>query len=112
QNKVNFGASLYTSDAPCPMLYNTTARAMNNLAQVRQLIDSQGPSGNTPTPDAINQAVQLFAQSPAPMGSPPIIVLATDGLPNNCLGADTQAESITAAANAYNAGIRTFVLGI
>ena len=49
---------------------------------------------------------------PAPMGSPPIIVLATDGLPNNCAGGDTQNESVQAARNAYTAGIRTFVLGI
>src|SRR5678815_3656243 len=46
------------------------------------------------------------------MGSPPIIVLATDGLPNSCSGDDSQDESITAAANAYTVGIRTFVLGI
>ena len=94
------------------MLYTTTNRDLNNFVQVKSLIDSQAPSGNTPTPPAIDQTVALFAANPPPMGSPPIIVLATDGLPNSCGGADTQAESVTAAANAYAAGIRTFVLGI
>jgi hypothetical protein len=109
---VYFGASLYTADNPCPKIYNTADRALNNLTQVKNLIESQSPNGNTPTPAAIDSAVAQFAANPPPMGSPPIIVLATDGLPNNCNGNDTQAESVTAAANAYGAGIRTFILGI
>jgi hypothetical protein len=41
-------------------------------------------------------------------------VLATDGLPNSCTdgNTDTSPQSITAAKNAYAAGIRVFVLGI
>jgi von Willebrand factor type A domain-containing protein len=112
QGKAHFGASLYSSDAPCPRFYDTASRALNNFTQIQTLIDSQGPAGNTPTPPAIDAAVQLFAQNPAPIGSPPIIVLATDGLPNSCAGADTQAESVVAAQQAYAAGIRTFILGI
>jgi hypothetical protein len=112
QAKAHFGASLYSSDSPCPRFYNTAARTMNNFAQIQQLIDSQGPAGNTPTPPAIDAAVQGFSQNPPPMGSPPIIVLATDGLPNSCAGDDTQAQSVVSAKNAYTAGIRTFVLGI
>ena len=108
----HFGASLYSSDSPCPRLYNTAARTLNNFQQVKTLIESQSPSGNTPTPGAIDQTVTLFQQNPPPMGSPPIIVLATDGLPNSCNGGDTQAQSVTSTVNAYNAGIRTFVLGI
>jgi hypothetical protein len=112
QGKVHFGASLYSSDSPCPRLYNTAARTLNNFAQIKTLIDGQSPSGNTPTPGAIDQAAASFTANPPPMGSPPIIVLATDGLPNSCNGNDSQPESIQAAKNAYNAGIRTFVLGI
>jgi hypothetical protein len=112
QSKAYFAASLYSSDDPCPRLYNTANRQMNNFTQVKTLIDSQSPSGNTPTPAAITQTAAYFAANPAPMGSPPIMVLATDGLPNNCSGGDTQAESVTAAKNAYTNGIRTFVLGI
>lgn len=112
QTKARFGASLYSADSPCPRLYNTPVRDMNNFAQVQQLIDSQQPNGNTPTPGAIDQTVAGFAASPPPAGSPPIIVLATDGLPNTCSGGDSQNESVTSAKNAYTAGIRVFVLGI
>ena len=112
QTKARFGASLYSADSPCPRLYNTAARDMNNFAQVQQLIDSQQPNGNTPTPGAIDQSVAGFAANPPPAGSPPIIVLATDGLPNTCSGGDSQNESVAAAKNAYTAGIRVFVLGI
>jgi hypothetical protein len=112
QAKAHFGASLYSSDNPCPRLYNTTTRTLNNFNQVKALIDSQSPNGNTPTPGAIDQAAAAFTATPPPMGSPPIIVLATDGLPNSCAGTDSQPESITAAKNAYTAGIRTFILGI
>src|SRR6187551_3669513 len=69
QAKAHFGASLYSSDSPCPRLYNTTARTLNNFTQVKQLIESQSPNGNTPTPGAIDQTVALFAASPPPMGS-------------------------------------------
>src|SRR5690606_36561191 len=96
----------------CPRLYSTGARQLNNLSQVQALIDSQSPNGNTPTPPAIDQTVQMFQANPPPAGSPPIIVLATDGLPNSCGGSDTQSQSVQAAANAYASGVRTFVLGI
>lgn len=112
QTKAYFAASLYTSDNPCPKLYNTATRQLNNLAQVKTLIDSQSPNGNTPTPAAIDQTVAYFAANPAPMGSPPIMVLATDGLPNSCDGQDSQTQSVQSAKNAYAAGIRTFILGI
>src|SRR6185503_3157653 len=101
QAKAHFGASLYSSDSPCPRFYNTATRTLNNFNQVKALIDSQSPAGNTPTPPAIDAAVQLFAATPPPMGSPPIIVLATDGLPNSCAGDDTQAQSVVSAKAAY-----------
>jgi hypothetical protein len=47
------------------------------------------------------------------MGSPPVIVLATDGLPNDCsTGQDTSAQSVVSAKNAYAAGVRLFIIGI
>lgn len=112
QAKAHFGASLYSSDSPCPKFYNTATRALNNFTQVKSLIESQSPNGNTPTPPAIDAAAALFAANPPPMGSPPIIVLATDGLPNSCNGNDSQPESVLAAKNAYTKGVRTFILGI
>jgi hypothetical protein len=114
QSKAYFGASLYSSDNPCPMLYKSQPRQMQNLTSIKSLIESQGPNGNTPTPPAIDATVADFAAHPPPQGSPPVIVLATDGLPNSCNDGnqDTSAQSVTAAKNAYAAGIRVFVLGI
>lgn len=112
ENKVYFGASLYSADNPCPRLYSQ-ARGLGNGATIKTLIESQSPNGNTPTAPSIDAVVQDFAANPAPMGSPPVIVLATDGLPNSCGGGnDTTAQTVTAAGNAYAAGIRLFVLGI
>ena len=56
QAKAYFGASLYSATA-VPELYKTAARAMDNFSQVQELIDSQRPNGNTPTPPAIDPAV-------------------------------------------------------
>lgn len=112
QNSVYFGASLYSADAPCPKLYSQ-GRATGNEAAIKSLIESQSPNGNTPTAPSIDAVVADFAANPPPMGSPPVIVLATDGLPNSCNGnGDTTAETVVAAQAAYAAGIRLFVLGI
>ena len=114
QQKAYFGASLYSTDSPCPRLYSVP-RALNNRDTIANLINSQSPAGNTPTGPSIDQAVAGFASQPPPAGSPPIIVLATDGLPNECNSNDTtvgQAKSITAAKAAYAAGIKLFILAV
>jgi hypothetical protein len=62
---------------------------------------------------AINDMVASFAQTPPPAGSPPVIVLATDGLPNSCTSTNsTAAASVQATRNAYAAGIPVYVLAI
>ena len=114
QGKAYFGASLYSTDLPCPRLYSVP-RAINNRDAIAQLINSQSPNGNTPTGPSIDQAVAAFAATPPPAGSPPIIVLATDGLPNECNSNDTnvgQQKSIAAAKASYAAGIRLFILAV
>ncbi|MDQ3339012.1 MAG: VWA domain-containing protein [Myxococcota bacterium] len=114
QSKAYFGASLYSTDAPCPRLYSVP-RAKDNAPAIANLINSQAPQGNTPTGPSIDQAVAAFATTPPPANSPPIIVLATDGLPNECNSNDTtvgQAKSITAAKAAYAAGIKLFILAV
>jgi len=111
QSKAYFGASLYSTDSPCPKLYSVP-RARDNRDAIQALINSQSPGGNTPTGPSIDQAVAAFAAAPPPAGSPPIIVLATDGLPNGCNGGDGQAAAVTAAGASYAAGIRLFVLAV
>jgi hypothetical protein len=115
QNEAYFGAALFSSDDPCPRLYSVP-RAMANRNAIATLINSQSPAGNTPTGPSIDAVVADFAANPPPTGSPPVIVLATDGLPNTCTDSnDTatgQAKSIAAAQAAYAAGIRLFILGV
>src|ERR1041385_4592310 len=68
---------------------------------------------NTPTPAAINSMIDDFVANPAPKGSAPVIVLSTEGLPNDCNGqngAQAQADTVAAAKNAFNKGIRLFLL--
>ena len=114
QSKAFFGASLYSTDSPCPKLYSV-GRAINNRDNIANLINNQSPNGNTPTGPSIDQAVAGFAASPPPAGSPPIIVLATDGLPNECNSNDTtvgQQKSVNAAKASFAAGIRLFILAV
>ena len=111
ENRAHFGASLYSTDAPCPRLYSVP-RAMGNRNTIAQLIDGQSPGGNTPTGPSIEQATAAFLATPPPAGSPPVIVLATDGLPNGCNGGNGEAASINAAAAAFAADIRLFVLAV
>ncbi len=106
-----FGASLYSTDAPCPKLYSVP-RAMNNRNAIATLINGQAPAGNTPTGPSIDQAVAAFAADPPPVDSPPVIVLATDGLPNGCNGGDGEAASIAASAASYAAGVRLYFLAV
>jgi hypothetical protein len=111
QNKAYFGASLYSSDSPCPKLYSVP-RVKDNRNAIDALIGSQNPGGQTPTAGSIDQVVADFAANPAPAGSTPVIVLASDGLPNSCNGTNGETASIQAARNAYTAGIPLFILGV
>jgi hypothetical protein len=116
---VYFGATLYTTDgSTCPSL-QTTPRAKNNKNTIAALITANPPRpkspnpGFTPTPQAINAVVADFLANPPPQDSPPVIVLATDGLPNQCGNTNSSAaESVAAAANAYANGIRLYILAV
>lgn len=115
QGSVYFGEALFAGDqAPCLSLAGFTApRALNNAAALKALTTNNPPNGgSTPTAPAINKVVADFAANPPPMGSPPVILLATDGEPNSCTGSGGTGPSITAAKNAYTAGIRLFILGL
>jgi von Willebrand factor type A domain len=90
---------------------------LNNKTAIDALLTAHRPDprANTPTAAAIGLAVDDFTAHPAPQGSPPVIVLATDGLPNNCGGnggQQAQTDTINAAANANSKGIRLFLLSV
>lgn len=114
ESKAYFGSLLYTCDGNNLLDTTQTTRALNNASVIRTSIDSKNSGGNTPTHAGTDQMVASFAATPPPAGSPPVIVLATDGLPNTCdnTGAGGQAASVASAAAAYAAGIPVYVLAI
>src|SRR5262249_22717520 len=114
ETKAYFGGTLYTCDTATSLPALTrTPRALNNASALRTSIDSKTSGDNTPTPEAINDMVAQFAAAPPPAGSPPVIVLATDGLPNSCTsGAGTETQSVNAVKAAFAAGIPVYVLAI
>jgi hypothetical protein len=117
QTSVYFGAALFAADqTPClNMIGYTAPRALNNATAIDTLIANHPPNGgNTPTAAAISQITADFALNPPPMGSPPIILLATDGEPNSCDGstATEPGDSLAAVGAAYVLGIKTYIVGL
>ncbi len=115
QANVYFGVEMFAGDQlPCLNLNGfTVPRALNNATAIANLIASDPPNGgSTPTADAIIAATADFAAHPPPMGSPPIILLATDGEPNSCSNGNDNGASVAAVKAAYAAGIRTFIIGL
>ncbi|MFN0250109.1 MAG: vWA domain-containing protein [Kofleriaceae bacterium] len=112
ETKAYFGSLLYTCNGNAND-FTPVPRALNNAAAIRTSIDSKTNGTNTPTAAAINAAVAGFTAVPPPAGSPPVIVLATDGLPNSCDNLNNpEAASVAAARAAYTAGIPVYVLAI
>jgi hypothetical protein len=112
EGSVYFGASMYPGPM-CPQQVFQTPRALNNHDAIAALIAAHTPGGNTPTAEAIDAVVADFMANPAPQGSPPVIVLSTDGLPNDCDGKNpdpAKMRTVAAARNAFNKGIRLFLL--
>jgi hypothetical protein len=116
QAKVQFGAIMFAGDQTPSLNLNgfTTPRALNNAPAINTLFQNHPPNGgSTPTDKAITAAVADFADTPPPAGSPPIILLATDGEPNSCdSGTTDDGPSETATQAAFAAGIRLFIVGL
>ncbi len=116
QGKAYFGATIYPGNPDCSSFDQTSARILNGASAIKSLLDAKGPANSTPTGPGIQQAIQSFMGAGAPpAGSPPIIVLATDGDPNGCNGESAnqgQAASVAAATAAHAAGIDVYVLAL
>ncbi|MCA9669312.1 MAG: VWA domain-containing protein [Myxococcales bacterium] len=130
QDRVRFGATLYHSEGgnqggQCPILAKSPGTpagqpVLNNRNAIDQLFTNNSPNRDTPTAESINAVVadlQSWSKSSPDDPSPNIIVLATDGDPDNCTDADahnaaSQQMSETAVQNAFSAGITTYVLSV
>jgi len=126
-DKVAFGATLFTAgNGTCPLLTAAVKsgdpRVLNNFTAIQTMLNASDPVGDTPTLESINAVVADFkAHPPSIPGSPPIIVLATDGLPDTCADPNppnqmdqnnVNAMTVKAAQDAYAVGIKIFYLFI
>ena len=118
-SQIYFGLSMYPDNA-CPKILQL-GRSLNNGTSIANFLQAHAPFSSdsqglrdTPTPTSIDAAVADFIANPPPPGSPPVIVLATDGLPNSCTDNrhTTESESVTAAENAFLKGFPVFVLSV
>lgn len=130
QGKAYFGSSQYTCDKEFPdptsalQLFDAP-RSLNNAAAIDSQLGMVNASNswNTPTFAAIDAMVADFVANPPPAGSPPAIILATDGLPTNCAtgagvalnamgqpgDATVRKDAVVAAAqHAYNTAVGGF----
>lgn len=124
QNRVAFGASLYTSHngtttgQQCPLLKNSAAAKEGNLASIQTLLNNNNPDDDTPTAEAVTAVTNAFPQATGPR----VLVLATDGIPDTCADPDAhddptkallaQQGSEQAVQTAFTKGIETYVLAV
>ncbi|HEX4339102.1 MAG TPA: vWA domain-containing protein [Polyangiaceae bacterium] len=123
-SEVRFGFMGYTGDgtaATCPILERTDVFAASSdgtaLGAFKNVYPEERPSlpysGDTPTGAAFRAATKVLADYAEP--GPKHILLATDGDPDTCARPNPQCgqdEAVSAAEDAYAAGIGAFVIGI
>jgi hypothetical protein len=121
EDRVIFGATLYSSiggDAggTCPLLEKAPPAFYNRQA-ISDLMYANQPRRDTPTAESITAATNAFPPVDPNAPGPRIIVLATDGNPDNCVDPDahdlsSQILSEKAAQAAYAQGIDLYVLSV
>lgn len=92
--------------------YATPAVAMTALPSpaFKTTIDTYSPNGGTPTLPALQGAIQYAkTQEQAHPGSKVAVVLATDGIPNDC---NSNVQNVSAAAAAVASTLPTYVIGV
>jgi hypothetical protein len=118
ESSVYFGATLYSqTSGNCPRLASSAGgRALNNRTAIANLISGNSPGGGTPTGPSLDAIAADYAANPPTAGSPPFVLLATDGEPFTCPdnqdNATGRMQSVAAATALFTAGIRTFVLSV
>lgn len=117
QAKAYFGATIYPGSNNCSSFESTATRGLNAAQTVKDALNARSPNnGPTPTGPALTAALQTFQGAGAPpAGSPPVMVLATDGDPNGCNDESFnqgQQQSVNAAKAAFAAGVKVYVLSV
>lgn len=120
QDRVIFGASTYShrqGSGTCPTVVSTPTRMLNNAAAIQNVLNTN-LLVDTPTGESMQRVIADFQANPPAANSPPIILLATDGLPDTCANPDEQGNtaaqqlSVQQVQAAFTAGIRTYVLSV
>ena len=121
QDRVFFGATTYSSDRNnsngCPDVVSTPTRMLNNATAINSLLTANLLT-DTPTGESLKPIIDGLIASPPPAGSTPILLLATDGMPDTCADIDengnvvAQNLTISEAQRAFAAGIKTYILSV
>ncbi len=112
---MRFGLQTYTSDhfmGSCrgSATRGITTTTLSAFPPINTFYRSQGPSGGTPTADALREVYDAMIASPPPDG-PQILILATDGEPSGC--SNTRAGVVAEVQRGYAlGGIRTYVISV
>ena len=129
EDRVRFGAALYHSEhgnagGTCPMLARSAGKPtgvplLHNAAAIGDLFDDNDPTLDTPTAESVDavRADLVTYGADADSRAPLVLVLVTDGNPDNCGDADahnmaSQIMSENAVARAWDDGIRTIPLSV
>ena len=111
QGRAAFGAVVYTSEQ-CPKLYSS-APTLNNAAGVTTAITNGGNANHNfnPAVEAIRSVVGTLNTT---SGKRKTIVLATDGVPNQCTSnvGDRTTEAVTEVTNGFGEGISFYIIGL
>ncbi len=121
ESRVLFGGTTYSSDrsGTCPDVESTPMRAFGNRAAIDALL-ARNLLTDTPTGESLRPVIdELIAGRPPDGGAyTPVILLATDGMPDTCADVDedgnvaAQNLSISQTERAYAAGITTYILSV
>ena len=120
QSDIRFGLSLYTGDAmTCPAIQEIPAQ-LDARDEIQTLFAANAPANETPTGESFAMVAAGVAADPWPGDK--FIILATDGEPDTCAvpnpdpGSPEETEArdavVTAVSDAYDEGIRTFVISV
>jgi hypothetical protein len=106
-----FGDSCTATDYAAPAV--TIASLPGVAPTVIASLGAHSPSGNTPTSAALQGAIdQASTYAAAHTGHTVVAVLATDGIPDECMPNVTALAQIAATGLAQTPSIKTFAIGV